>query len=1125
MSVMILYRDLGPDYNKGGPKIADINELDDIQQKLQDDGLDPNISNNDKLRHLWRLYVRADTSLSSALKDVEELRIQQAQEMQEVENYVEHIRSLSDEREQLTLEFESENERLKAENEQLRTELSGEANTEITQMLMQEGLEDVADGTTSEQIAYLLVERARLMDELDSESRRTEEIDSQGIDGNKIQEILQKEREAFEEERKNIKMTKDSLHRLHEDELNNLNKEHQDKMRQKDMLIMELQNEVQKINSTLDKEKKARRVETEQIRVQDVRPLHSVRWSDRPQESRLEAANTKEMEVEHLKEKQRLMDEDKNSLNERIKELSEQLDKEKSARNTQEATVHKLRAVIERNKKILAEAEGSKQTLADEKRALEMKLSFLQKDLSELKEKEKSLASVQSGDKDLQEKLTQEIDDLKVRNRTLALELDTTNSALDRQRAKYKDLEQDVSSYEKRNDDKKKEYDNKEKSLYQKLESMRLQLETSKDEVAATQKEIVRIQKQHRKELSEARSEADALRDELAKEIQSGRSMQDNTAVIKELENSVEEVTRDRDTLARELQAIITKEKKNEEWSNKSRKLEDENKELQLKIEDANRQYNELEHEVKLHKNLNSDLQTRLDLSMQKADSAEKEADSLREEVSSLSGQLIKQYDTSKDGQEMITAKVETGLQSAPPPPPSFDDKRREEELQARNKMLEEEMAKVWGQMKDVLDKLSVAEQRKHELEMELERVSRRQREGDSVDGLQKHKTEVAERKTLQLQRDLDDTSLRMQAFEIQLRDTATLKVDLHHKQDELIKLRNQLQDEKLQRAMQEQQLADVKHQLNSMKDKEGKLYDDNMDLQYRLLDTESKLNHTEDKSRSAADMHQLAEMGKKALMEQVIHLQKEVENLQIDALKSGEKLDYQLRKYDEKKTYCKNKLQLARDIFTRQKRILGDHLHQLEDELSLTKSQLKKELEWKSDTENSLQKVLKEKNDLLTRLSEVEDAYRNSSSSLTSTEYRARYLEQENNTLQSRLDSASKQRNILEKLLKEYKLERQKEDITRAITGNNILLSPRPDTPGSSTYIRPSSGIGTSLAQSFTSADILSDGYLGLKSPPAINSSYINGLAAMRPLSASVGSMKTNDESDSGSMDLVEQL
>lgn len=49
----------------------------------------------------------------------------QTAEMQEVENYVEHIRHLSDEREALIQELETENDSLKQEIEQLKQEQNG----------------------------------------------------------------------------------------------------------------------------------------------------------------------------------------------------------------------------------------------------------------------------------------------------------------------------------------------------------------------------------------------------------------------------------------------------------------------------------------------------------------------------------------------------------------------------------------------------------------------------------------------------------------------------------------------------------------------------------------------------------------------------------------------------------------------------------------------------------------------------------------------------------------------------------------------------------------------------------------------------------------------------------------
>ena len=47
-------------------------------------------------------------------------------------------------------------------------------------MLLQQGLDDIADGSVSEQVAYLLVERARLMDELEAEQARNAVLTPEG---------------------------------------------------------------------------------------------------------------------------------------------------------------------------------------------------------------------------------------------------------------------------------------------------------------------------------------------------------------------------------------------------------------------------------------------------------------------------------------------------------------------------------------------------------------------------------------------------------------------------------------------------------------------------------------------------------------------------------------------------------------------------------------------------------------------------------------------------------------------------------------------------------------------------------------------------------------------------------
>jgi len=49
---------------------------------------------------------------------------------------------------------------------------SGYGTTETAEMLIQQGLDDIADRTPGEQIAYLLVDRARLMDDVETEQAR-----------------------------------------------------------------------------------------------------------------------------------------------------------------------------------------------------------------------------------------------------------------------------------------------------------------------------------------------------------------------------------------------------------------------------------------------------------------------------------------------------------------------------------------------------------------------------------------------------------------------------------------------------------------------------------------------------------------------------------------------------------------------------------------------------------------------------------------------------------------------------------------------------------------------------------------------------------------------------------------
>ena len=77
----------------------------------------------------------------------------------------------------------------------------GMKNDETKELLLQQGLDDIAHSSTSEQIAYLLVERARLMDELEADQNQMQIDTPDGaMTAAQIYHLLEQERNDFEQE-------------------------------------------------------------------------------------------------------------------------------------------------------------------------------------------------------------------------------------------------------------------------------------------------------------------------------------------------------------------------------------------------------------------------------------------------------------------------------------------------------------------------------------------------------------------------------------------------------------------------------------------------------------------------------------------------------------------------------------------------------------------------------------------------------------------------------------------------------------------------------------------------------------------------------------------------------------
>uniref|UniRef100_A0A6I8NAH4 Coiled-coil domain containing 30 n=1 Tax=Ornithorhynchus anatinus TaxID=9258 RepID=A0A6I8NAH4_ORNAN len=199
-------------------------QLEDVLHHLRKEGIDPHATAEEQLCYVWSLFQHSEGRLRSATQDLEDLKLKQAEEMKEVENYVTHIRNLTEEREALTTDFEKEKEQLKLEVQGLQLQREAQLK-EVEEMLDREDLPEIAHSSPSEQIAYLLVERTALLEKLELADPK---LESSSHEGSGLPEVhhqgdLKHARQTLEAElqqqRESTQRTRDILTKCHYEEL------------------------------------------------------------------------------------------------------------------------------------------------------------------------------------------------------------------------------------------------------------------------------------------------------------------------------------------------------------------------------------------------------------------------------------------------------------------------------------------------------------------------------------------------------------------------------------------------------------------------------------------------------------------------------------------------------------------------------------------------------------------------------------------------------------------------------------------------------------------------------------------------------------------------------------------
>ncbi|XP_059384836.1 cingulin isoform X2 [Carassius carassius] len=142
--------------------------LQDMDQRLQEEGLDSSASSSERLSLLWQLYRSSETTVKSLNQQIQDLQKERVAEIEKVQQYVNQIKSLTKTRDTVALHLEQENKTLHATLDDIQRKQEAQQ-SEISEMLLQEGLADIIPISLSEQVAYLLADRASLLEKIQSQ--------------------------------------------------------------------------------------------------------------------------------------------------------------------------------------------------------------------------------------------------------------------------------------------------------------------------------------------------------------------------------------------------------------------------------------------------------------------------------------------------------------------------------------------------------------------------------------------------------------------------------------------------------------------------------------------------------------------------------------------------------------------------------------------------------------------------------------------------------------------------------------------------------------------------------------------------------------------------------------------
>eukprot|EP00064_Thunnus_orientalis_P006084 superscaffoldBa00000619_g6098 len=382
-------------------------ELEQIATWFNEEGLASDAPKEAQLCLLWRTHQHTRSQLSSVIRDMDTQRSQHLAEMAEVRRSLEQIRIFTEHKNVLAQEIQDENDQLKDQLHRLIS-LQDAQISEVAKMLYQQGLTELIHSSPSEQVAYLLVERASLLEtreEPDNLTRDGQTASPQGPDaqGPNIN-VHQAEARHLAVQASSVEKECSRLERDLEEGSRRLAMAHNE--------IRRLTDELESAHLTqkaYEPELQGAQQEVEQLR-QEVEKLKKYEMVELRKAKELN--DRLDLEIRALRNRVRSLDAEKNSLQQTVASLQEEVDSLESALQEQQQllTVQgQSDQTSELNKSQAAELAQSNQTCRKLKEKLtaqtrcllekEETVVFLQKEVdrleSALQEQQQQLLAVQ----------------------------------------------------------------------------------------------------------------------------------------------------------------------------------------------------------------------------------------------------------------------------------------------------------------------------------------------------------------------------------------------------------------------------------------------------------------------------------------------------------------------------------------------------------------------------------------------------------------------------------------------------------------------------------------------------------------------------------------------------------